>query len=368
MNSIDWIDSIPSTKIHTDDLRPKTIADVSIIIPIYNGAEWIDDCFGSIILQTAKFPLKLEVSVFNDASDDNTENKLLCWHDICQKHNITLTVNKSDAVAPRGGFAKNQAVKFSTGSYLCFQDVDDIMEPERVIMQYSAAKERCNSIIGCKFKRIPEGSTSRFTYWANSLSEDQLHKQIYTSHGPTLIMPTWFCSRQVFDRVGGFDEDGKGTPEDLLFFYKHLDSGGQLFRVDRCLVIYRYHMHCTTFSVDEMTIWRIRLKRLQEQVLRSWKQFTIWNAGKLGRKLYRSLDPLYQSQLHMFCDVDRQKIGKYYIPYTKGISYQRKIPIVHFTEAVCPMVICVKMGLTGGCFEENLKSLNLTEGKDFVFF
>ena len=33
--------------------------------------------------------------------------------------------------------------------------------------------------------------------------------QVYTSHGPTVIMPTWFCSRDWFRTVGPFDEGGK---------------------------------------------------------------------------------------------------------------------------------------------------------------
>lgn len=33
--------------------------------------------------------------------------------------------------------------------------------------------------------------------------------QVYTSHGPTVIMPTWFCSRSWFLEVGPFDEGGK---------------------------------------------------------------------------------------------------------------------------------------------------------------
>ena len=35
------------------------------------------------------------------------------------------------------------------------------------------------------------------------------HPQVYTSHGPTVIMPTWFCSRDWFCQVGPFDEGGK---------------------------------------------------------------------------------------------------------------------------------------------------------------
>lgn len=53
------------------------------------------------------------------------------------------------------------------------------------------------------------------------------------------------------NRVGGFSEAGQGTPEDLLFFYKHLDHKGTIRRVDEVLLIYRYHENATTFSIHE---------------------------------------------------------------------------------------------------------------------
>lgn len=52
-------------------------------------------------------------------------------------------------------------------------------------------------------------------------------------------------------RVGEFSEVGRGTPEDLIFFYKHLDLGGKICRVDECLLIYSYHLDAVTFSVEE---------------------------------------------------------------------------------------------------------------------
>lgn len=33
--------------------------------------------------------------------------------------------------------------------------------------------------------------------------------QVFTSNGPTVIMPTWFCSRAWFSHVGPFDEGGR---------------------------------------------------------------------------------------------------------------------------------------------------------------
>jgi len=202
------------------------------------------------------------------------------------------------------------------------------------------------------------------------LTPQQLNVQVYTSHGPTVIMPTWFCSRKVFERVGGFDESGRGTPEDLIFFYRHLDLGGTVRRVDEVLLVYRYHPQQTTFSVNEATIWDLRLKRLEETVLARWTDgFTIWNAGKQGRRLYRSLSEASRRHVLAFCDVDVNKINQGVYVYQNSTQRPKpEVPIVHFSRATAPFVICVKLDLTGGQFEANLSSLNLTEGVDYVHF
>lgn len=55
----------------------------------------------------------------------------------------------------------------------------------------------------------------------------------------------------LYYRVGEFFERNKGIPEDLLFFYKHLDLDGEIVKIDDCLVIYRYHKEAATFSVKQ---------------------------------------------------------------------------------------------------------------------
>lgn len=49
-----------------------------------------------------------------------------------------------------------------------------------------------------------------------------------------------------------------------------------------------------------MTIWTHRVHFLEEQVLPHWKSFTIWNAGKQGRKLYRSLTAASRHKVALF--------------------------------------------------------------------
>ena len=46
----------------------------------------------------------------------------------------------------------------------------------------------------------------------------------------------------------------QGTPEDLLFFYKHLSLNGKLIKIDKALLTYRYHPECTSLSVNRYSI------------------------------------------------------------------------------------------------------------------
>uniref|UniRef100_A0A3P9H856 UDP-GlcNAc:betaGal beta-1,3-N-acetylglucosaminyltransferase like 1 n=1 Tax=Oryzias latipes TaxID=8090 RepID=A0A3P9H856_ORYLA len=246
---------------------------------------------------------------------------------------------------------------------------DDIMLPQRVRLQLESSLLHPNSLIGSRISRLPQGSTERYTRWINSLTPDQLQTQAFTSHGPTVVMPTWFCSRKLFQKVGPFNEGGKGVPEDLLFFYQHLRQGGSLVRVNECLLVYRYHEEAATHSVTEETMWKLRLDFLQERVLSQWEHFTIWSAGKQGRKLFRSLSPSTQKKVRAFCDVDVKKIKRGFYTYEESQERPKpRVPVLDFREACGPFIICVKLDMTGGELEENLSSLHLKEGIDYYHF
>ncbi|XP_074871012.1 queuosine-tRNA galactosyltransferase isoform X2 [Carettochelys insculpta] len=316
---------------------------VSIILPVHNTECWLDECLKSVLEQD--FQGTMELSVFNDASKDNSINIIEKWKFRLEDAGIRVVIGGHDSPQPQGvGFAKNQAVIQSSGTYLCFLDSDDVMMPQRVRLQHEAAIQHPNSIIGCQVRRQPLDSTERYTRWINNLTRGQFLTQVFTSHGPTVIMPTWFCSREWFFHVGKFDEGGKGVPEDLLFFYEHIRKGGGVFRVDQCLLQYRYHPQAATHSVLEETIWDYRVRFLEERALKHWTSFTIWNAGKQGRKLYRSLSPANQKKVVAFCDVDENKLAKGFYTYQESKD------------------------LTGGAFEENLNTLDLKEGLDYHHF
>jgi len=343
---------------------------VSVVVPVHNGSQFLDEAFDSILNQTWR--KSLEVSIFDDCSSDDSYEKCLKWKTVFESHDINVTLGKNDSSRPGGvGLAKNKAISQSNGKFVCFLDIDDIMQEERIELQLCIALENPNCIVGSGYSRIPEGSTVRYTEWSNNLDDKQLYTQIYTSFGPTIINPTWFCPRDLFQTVGFFKEIQRGFPEDLEFFFRHLDNGGKLLRIHKPLLTYRYHSAGASFSVHENTIWDLRIHQIQKDVLSRWHSFTIWNAGKKGRKFYRSLDHENRKKVTAMCDVDEKKIAKGF--YTCEVIKDEsglppKIPIVHFKVASKPFIVCVKIGMTNGDLEDNLASLSLIEGVDYFHF
>ena len=152
---------------------------VSVILPVHNGESWLDSCLGSLLRQSAlgQPGLRLQLSAFDDGSSDGT----------CA------------ATGGGCGFAKNRAVAQSSGGWLCFQDVDDDMMPNRIELQLAAARQGVNqgAIIGSRVLREPEGSTARYTAWANGMSQAEL--SLHRFRECTLLMPTWFMARATFE-------------------------------------------------------------------------------------------------------------------------------------------------------------------------
>ncbi|VDM58118.1 unnamed protein product [Angiostrongylus costaricensis] len=263
----------------------------------------------------------------------------------------------------------------STGRFICFCDADDISLSTRLHEQYIRATsfpENSLVFVGSNFRRFPYNSTQRYTKWANELSCDKLTLQIFTSHGPTLVAPTWFISRDLMTQLKGFKEDiSAGYPEDLEFFYRALDVENVCFtKVDRPLVIYRYHPGCASLRIPENVIRKLRLSRFRNTILPKWETFTIWNAGKQGKCFFRSLAETEKKRVIAFCDVDEKKIGRgWYEEYDAKIRLvTRKVPIIHVKAAHPPVVICVKLDMTEGHLERFVSESGWEEGRDFVYF
>ena len=134
---------------------PQMIEHVAVIIPVFNGEKWLEECLQSVADQSIlKINyVKLSVSVYNDASADNSKQVLDCWRLKFENLSIDFIVT-DNCDAPGGvGFARNRAIdvvlaKNESIEYFCFLDCDDVMKPQRIEKQLEMCRLNQNAIIG----------------------------------------------------------------------------------------------------------------------------------------------------------------------------------------------------------------------------
>lgn len=91
---------------------------VSVVIPVYNGENYIEKCINSILCQTYS---NYEILIIDDGSVDRT-TEILENYKTNNKINIIRKINEGQ------GIARNVGIEAAKGDYIFFIDVDDYIE------------------------------------------------------------------------------------------------------------------------------------------------------------------------------------------------------------------------------------------------
>jgi len=92
---------------------------VSIIIPVYNAASYLETTIKSLLNQTYK---NIEIIFINDGSTDNSIDVINFY----QKSLSNIKVVNQENCGP--GEARNKGIELASGMYLMFLDADDVFE------------------------------------------------------------------------------------------------------------------------------------------------------------------------------------------------------------------------------------------------
>lgn len=117
---------------------------ISIIIPVYNVEDYLEECLVSVLDQTLR---EVEIIIINDQSPDNS-GKIANKYATKDSRIIYIVheVNKGQAMARNTGL--NQA----SGEYICFLDSDDKLEANALQLMYDKAIENDLDILEGKFR------------------------------------------------------------------------------------------------------------------------------------------------------------------------------------------------------------------------
>ncbi|VAW45910.1 Beta-1,3-glucosyltransferase [hydrothermal vent metagenome] len=121
---------------------------ISIIIPIYNVEEYIEECLNSIFLQLHDF---VEIIVINDGTPDNSVAIIKSkFHEWLEKDQVVL-INQEN-LGP--GAARNTGVAVARGQYLGFLDSDDVLLPNFFKEVIKSIDEKKTDIIEFGYTRF----------------------------------------------------------------------------------------------------------------------------------------------------------------------------------------------------------------------
>ena len=116
---------------------------ISIIVPTYNGEQYILKCINSLLDQTLK---EIEIIVIDDGSTDNTKNLVLQIKDPRVKYYYQKNQMQ--------GAARNYGIKLAKGEYIAFVDDDDYVDSKMYEKMYNKAISFDSDLVVCDMERF----------------------------------------------------------------------------------------------------------------------------------------------------------------------------------------------------------------------
>lgn len=217
----------------------------SIIIPVLNGARFLDACLDSVLAQLGETD---EVIVVDNGSTDRTLDLLAARRDprLIVLHQPVRGISN----------ARNMGLARARGRLISFQDCDDLWPPGRQDALIAALAENpaANAAHG-RQRVIFDGTSVDETYAAM----DGKHVLMFN------ILTTMF-RRELLDRVGQFDPS-LAVAEDVDYLVRLRKAGMHAVAIDADVHIRRRHDSNSTYSTPA-TARRDTLQILRRNIVR----------------------------------------------------------------------------------------------------
>ena len=206
---------------------------VSIIIPVYNGSNYMREAIDSALAQTYK---NLEVIVVNDGSNDGGKTR-----EIALSYGSKIIYIEKD----NGGVstALNRGIEVMSGDYFSWLSHDDVYAPTKIEKEIQTLSQEMGeeNIVYCDYinmlmphRQFKHKVKMSDIYDMKVLTDGTLATALWLIHGCSLLIP-----KSLFEKYGLFDERYRGVQDYLKWFEMFINR--KLLYVDELLVYSRIH-------------------------------------------------------------------------------------------------------------------------------
>lgn len=219
---------------------------VSIIVPCYNQAQYLDEALKSVFEQTYT---NWECIIVNDGSPDHTEEVAKKWLKKDSRFKYFYKEN--------GGLssARNAGLEIATGNYIQFLDSDDVLHIEKL----SLSLAECDKVAG----NSPKIIISNFRMFTDDISLStnpfcELKQEYFTfnemlfgwDYRFNIPVHCGFFEATLFEYLK-FPEELKAK-EDWIMWLEVFKKNPDCFFIDKPLVYYRTHLKSMTKDFKHM--------------------------------------------------------------------------------------------------------------------
>ena len=334
---------------------------VSVIIPIYNVEEYLEECLQSVVDQTLE---DLQVIMVDDGSLDGSTDIAKKFASRYDHFEYVRQVN--------GGLgnARNTGVKYAKGKYIIFLDSDDIVPDDAYEKMYLAAEKNHSEMV--------VGSVARFNSkkdHVSNLHEIAFRKYIDKTHitdNTDLIYDTTSWNKLILKEF--WDRNHFEFPERILYedipvtIPMHYLANNVTMVQDVC---YRWRIRdgankSITQRADDFTNMRDRitvLRMVDKFFEENVKEQELWDA-KYYKWLYIDL-MIYVNNCIYLSDnrtLEMMKIIKDYIEETIPLETIDKLPVLYREKYVALMNLDEKRLVKLRQYEvDNYKNLKIVK-------
>jgi len=219
---------------------------VSVLIPVYNGADYVANAIYSVLHQRA---VDVEAIVIDDGSTDGTPQVLAAFGD---RIRVLRQANAGHVKA------RNQGARIARGEWVAFLDADDEWLPDKLAKQLALTNDRTHLVYT---ERLNFGDLERVQERQSAgvrLYEGDVFEQLLL--GNFLTVSSAIMRKSVYDRLGGFAEELL-VCEDWDMWLRYSAEGGLVGLCREPLTRYRWHGGSMTNNLQRMLEGRLKVVR-----------------------------------------------------------------------------------------------------------
>lgn len=224
---------------------------VSIIVPVYNVAAYLNECLDSLIYQTYQ---NIEIILVDDGSTDNS-------YEICKEYaNLDNRIHLIKKVNGGAASARNLALDNISGDYICFVDSDDYVELNYVQRLVEELEKNDSDITICSYSNLDKIKSTKYEYEINQkLFTDEEYIERFLSDWTCALIWNKIFKREV---IGDIRFPTGHKIDDEFFTYQCIMNCKSIYFFNESLYIYRLRKSSVMNDSNKEMILKDRLQYL----------------------------------------------------------------------------------------------------------